>query len=67
MGIPFGFSVSDIAKAIKLSREIYDRCYNEDQAASQSIHHLERLWRQVIDWLPFYYQLADVAFTHSSY
>ena len=41
MGIPFGFSVSDIAKAIKLSKEIYIRCYNEDQGASQSIHHLE--------------------------
>ena len=67
MVIPFGFSGSDIAKAVKLPREIYDKCYNEDQGAGQSIHHLERPWRQVIDWLPSYYQLADVAFTHPSY
>ena len=40
MGVPFGFSLADIVKAIKLSKEIYDRYYNEDQGASQSIHHL---------------------------
>ena len=41
MGVPFGFSVADIAKATKLSKEIYNRCCNEEQDASQSIHHLE--------------------------
>ena len=64
MGIPFGFSISDIAGAIKLSGEIYDRCFNKDQGASKPIHHLESPWRQVIDWLTSCYQLADVAFTH---
>ena len=51
MGVPFGFSIADIAKAIKLSKEIYDRCYNEDQGASQSMHHLENPYRRVVDLL----------------
>ena len=67
MGIPFGFSVSDIAKAIKISREIHDSCYSEDQGAGQSIHHLARPRRQVIDWLSSCYQLANVELVRTSY
>ena len=66
MGIPFGFSVSDIAKAIKISREIHDSCYSEDQGAGQSIHHLARPRRQVIDRLSSCFQLANVEFVRTS-
>ena len=54
MGVPFGFSIQDIAAAIKLSKEIYDRCFNEDQGASKQLHHL------AIDWLSSCYQQADI-------
>lgn len=41
MACPFGFSVADIAKAIKLARDIYVSCFTEGQGASKLILSLE--------------------------
>lgn len=37
MAVPFGISVLDVAKAIQLAREIYQKCFTEAQGASTSI------------------------------
>lgn len=41
MACPFGFSVADLAKAIKLARDIYVNCFTEGQGASKLILLLE--------------------------
>lgn len=44
MGAPFGLSISDITKAIKLAHDIYERCCNEQQSASEFSQRLSWAW-----------------------